>query len=357
MTDPHSGWATPGDPGSASPPGWSGPPGSRPAPPPAPKPGVIPLRPLGVGEILDGAISYIRANPAVTLGLSAVVITLTQLVQVPAQYLYLDGLAQLGRTDSASVREVTGALGGGLLTTLLGILVNFVGVTLLTGMLIAVLSRAVLGWRTGLHDAWTATRPRLAGLLGLSLLTTLLLVGALVAGIVPPLVAVAAGAPVWFSVVLGLVTVPAGLCLMAYLWVALALAPPAYMLERIGVLAALSRSRQLARPAWWRVFGILLLGTLIAAVISGIIGIPFGLAAAAIDGSLTSDAAVFAATSLSALLVTAVGAIIASTITAPFAAGVTGLLYFDQRITREAWDLELARAVHTRPPDAGGPGW
>ena len=43
----------------------------------APKPGVIPLRPLGVGEILDGAISYIRANPGVTLGLSAVVITLT----------------------------------------------------------------------------------------------------------------------------------------------------------------------------------------------------------------------------------------------------------------------------------------
>jgi len=40
--------------------------------PPGPEPGGIPLRPLGVGEILSGAFTSIRQNPAATLGLSAV---------------------------------------------------------------------------------------------------------------------------------------------------------------------------------------------------------------------------------------------------------------------------------------------
>src|SRR5262245_11015908 len=36
-------------------------------PPPAPKPGVIPLRPLGVAELLDGAITAIRQYPKAIL--------------------------------------------------------------------------------------------------------------------------------------------------------------------------------------------------------------------------------------------------------------------------------------------------
>lgn len=331
---------------------------------------MIPLRPLGVGEILDGAFSYLRSNPGVTLGLAAVVITLTQLVQIPAQYFTVDGLAQLDNTTNPSEREVLSALQGEIFPTLLGVLVNFVGVTLLTGMLIVVLSRAVLGWRTNLRETWAAARPRLLGLLGLSLLTTVLLIAAAVAGVIPILIAVVSGEPPWVPLVVGLVSVPAGLCLMVYLWVALALAPPAYMLERIEVLAALSRSRRLVRSTWWRVFGILLLGTIIAAVISGIIGIPFGLMSAAADGAFTTDAAVFTPISLTALLISAIGTIIAGAITAPFTAGVIGLLYINQRITREAWDLELAQAAYAQPSPGGsspggsspggpspGPGW
>lgn len=361
MTDPQSGWTMPGSPPPGRPPGWQQQAGwGPPPPPPVPKPGVIPLRPLGLGEILDGAISYIRANPAVTLGLAAVVITLTQLVQVPANYLYFDALAELDPAAAASVSEIAGALSDGVAATLLGVVVNFLAVTLLTGMLIVVLSRAVLGWRTSLREAWAVTRPRLLGLLGLSLLTGLLLMVALAVGIIPIVLAAVIGAPAGVVVAVGVLTVPAALCLMVYLWVALAVAPPAYVLERIGVLAALSRSRRLVNPHWWRVFGILLLGTILGMLISGILSIPFGLAAAVIDGVFTADTAFFAPTSLSALLITAVGTIIAGTITAPFAAGVTGLLYFDQRIRREAWDLELANAAYRQPPMVGpsqDPAW
>src|SRR6266700_7483461 len=53
------------------PPGYGG--YGAPWPPPAPKPGVIPLRPVSMGEILDGSIATIRRNPKATLGFTAVV--------------------------------------------------------------------------------------------------------------------------------------------------------------------------------------------------------------------------------------------------------------------------------------------
>ncbi|HYZ54359.1 MAG TPA: hypothetical protein VE733_12795, partial [Streptosporangiaceae bacterium] len=44
--------------------------------PPAPKPGVIPLRPIGLSEILDGAFTAIRRNPRATLGVGAIIMTI-----------------------------------------------------------------------------------------------------------------------------------------------------------------------------------------------------------------------------------------------------------------------------------------
>ena len=45
------------------------------------------------------------------------------------------------------------------------------------------------------------------------------------------------------------------------------------------------------------------------------------------------------------LIISGIGSVIVSTITYPISAGVTALLYIDQRIRREALDLELARAA------------
>src|ERR1035438_3501001 len=79
-------------PGSWSPAGQlptAPPPTGRPLPPPAylrqpptpqspmltaHKPGIVPLRPLQLGDILDGAIKAIRFNPKSMVGLSAIVL-------------------------------------------------------------------------------------------------------------------------------------------------------------------------------------------------------------------------------------------------------------------------------------------
>lgn len=48
--------------------------------PPALKPGVIPLRPLDLSSLYNGAIAAIRANPKTTLGLTAIVVIVSQLL-------------------------------------------------------------------------------------------------------------------------------------------------------------------------------------------------------------------------------------------------------------------------------------
>ena len=346
----HPGFHPPGPPHQA-PPGV--PPGMPPAMPPwggapaaAPKPGVIPLRPLGLGEILDGAISYIRANPVATLGLAAIVITITQLIQLPASAFAVNRLTGLATTPDGQVapEAAFGAIAGSFSSVALGGLVSFIATTVLSGLLIAVLGQAVLGRRMSIGEAWAAVRRRIPGLIGLTLLTTLLLGLVFVVAFVPMLITVVAGAPGAVVGILAVLFVLAAIGAVVYLGVSWSLAAPAYVLEGIGVTDALRRSFRLVRKQWWRVFGILLLGGLIAMTISFILSLPFTFAAGAVGGSsVLGDP--LAEMSVLGLVVTAVGTIIATTVTAPFSAGISGLLYLDQRIRREALDIELARAA------------
>jgi hypothetical protein len=328
---------------------WTGP-----GPQPRPKPGVIPLRPLGVGEILDGAVAYVRGNPAVTLGFSAVVITITQLVELPLES-SLNSAATAAAGDGTRVpaqadllalvwSTLTGAVVGGLIT--------FVATTVLTGLLIMVLGQAVLGRRMSLRSGWAATRPRLPGLLGITLLSTLVLVLVVAAGFVPLLIAALAGANSGGTVLAAIAALLVVCGIAVWLGTLWAMITPAYVLEGIPAMRAFRRSAELVRGQWWRVFGILLLGGLIATIVSFILALPFGVVATLVGAPGSTGYTV----------VTAIGGILAGTVTAPFSAGITGLLYFDQRMRREAFDLELLRATEspggslpTRPPAPPAP--
>src|SRR5690606_17064029 len=131
-----------------------------------------------------------------------------------------------------------------------------------------------------------------------------------------------------------------------WLMVRLSLAAPALMLEKQGIIRALKRSARLVQGSWWRIFGIQLLAWVIANVVSSVIGIPFTFLAAALgDGSVTGFLDNPGEVGWTFLLVNAIGAVIGTLIMFPIVAGVIVLLYIDQRIRREALDLELARAA------------
>ncbi|MFB7474163.1 hypothetical protein [Kitasatospora sp. NPDC056184] len=310
--------------------------------PPSPKPGVIPLRPLGLGEILDGAVSTVRKHWRVALGLSFGVAVVQQGVALGAQ------LAVQG--DTAELTPVLTSLVSLPLAWLLGVIAS--------ALLTMVVSRAILGQTVTLREAWRDARPRTLQLVGLALLNGLILFGIVLLAFAPLIGYAIAGAEepaiTGLLVLVGLLSLP----VVCWLGIQLSLAAPALMLEKQGVIAALSRSRRLVRHSWWRIFGITLLSTVIAWIVSSVISTPFTVAGMVLGWSdFTSQIdAGDAATMPTAMLVTlAVGGILSSTITLPFTATIGVLLYVDQRIRREALDIELARAAGL--PEYGGSGW
>ena len=110
-------------------------------------------------------------------------------------------------------------------------------------------------------------------------------------------------------------------------------------------MASITRSFQLVRNHFWRIFGIRLLASVVAAVIAGAVSVPFTIAGQIMLTSATSSAMLLFAAALGA-----VGRAVSQIVTAPFTAGVAVLLYTDTRIRAEAFDLVLQTGA------AGGPG-
>ncbi len=358
MTSEPPGWSSPGAaapaPAPPSAPGWGATSGwgpqSAPGPgypprPPEVRPGVVPLRPLGVGEIIDGAISTMRRHWKLQLGLSAVVVTAVSVLQAAALFLlYRDPAAlesgELTGPDSGDVSAAANL--AQILTLVIGQLAQMV----LLGVLVFIVSRAVLGEDVTPSQAWGAVKPHLWRLIALSVLVMLLMVLVIGLAILLTVVVAVGGAPtgvvIAVGVTAGLIAVPAAV----WLWVRLGVAAPALVLERTGIGGAMRRSARLVRRSWWRVFGILLLSTAVSTILAGIIQTPFTFGAFLTGFDLDGTEA----PGVWFYVLTTIGSAIAGTITYPFTAGVAALLYIDLRMRREALDITLARSAR-----AGGP--
>ncbi|WP_406000489.1 hypothetical protein [Streptomyces sp. NBC_00829] len=331
--------------------GWGGgqPRGGWGQPPAAAKPGVIPLRPLGVGEILDGAVSTLRAHWRTVLGVTIAVSVISEICNILVERYVLPDPPEVDpdASPSETLRQSVDSLQSSLLGLGPALVITLVATLFTTALLTVVISRSVLGSPVTLSDAWHEARPRLLQLLGLTLLLPLMSAGIMTAAVLPGLL-LGGGWGIALSVMAGL----AACAVILWLMIRFALASPALMLERQGVIASLRRSAKLVQGAWWRTLGILALTLLLTLLVSMIIAIPFSLIAFAVDGSGFSD--LFSGENPDFgwpfLIITGIGSVIASSITYPISAGVTVLLYVDQRIRREALDLELARA-------AGVPGY
>ena len=338
---PPSGWGAPA---------WG--------PPPPVKPGVIPLRPLGVGEILDGAVTTIRRNPGPMLGLSAVVAIIVQLIGLGVSILMFRDLQAIEDLPAtASPAEVFGVLGGTLGGLSVVAVVSWIATVILTGILTVVVSRAVLGQNLTVSEAWAKARPKLLKLLLLTLVYSLIALSPLIAAVVLTALAAAGGAGE-ATVGIGVLTGLIGICLSVWLYVRYALATPAFMLEStprrrsgqparpIGIGKSLRRSAELVRSSWWRLFGILILVWIVAFIVTQVISVLFSVPTFFFADPLDPESM----TSLGVLSLSALGGIVSTTITAPFLAAAVALLYIDRRIRREALDVELARAAGVTIP-------
>jgi Membrane domain of glycerophosphoryl diester phosphodiesterase len=365
MTEPPAGgpgvppWSSPGEEPPASGGGWgSVPPPSWGAPPPAwvpvPRPatGVVPLRPLSVGEILDGAFQAVRSNARTMVGTSAVVLAAVTVLSLVPQALVLHGLAgnpAFSNTGVATLQDLFDAGIGLLEARSVPLLLTYVATVALDAMLVVPVAEAVLGRRISAGEMWRRARGRLLAALGLSLLVGLALVALALAMLVPGVVAAIAGARD-LAVVLLLAGTAGGLLLAVLVGLRWSLAAPVLVLERAPVTTALRRSWRLVNGSAWRVFGVLLLAAIITYIGQVIIAVPTGVLAGLPAQGQSSQYGSLPAT-FAQLLISGIGTIAGGAVFYPFNAAVTALLYIDLRMRREGLDVRLAQsAAEPGPP-------
>lgn len=320
----------------------------------APKPGIIPLRPLGITEIIGGAVEALRANPRAMFLPALVVMSIVGLVSALLSGLATHSLASLGTTlesgSDPTEAQLANLLGGGVSSlgsiTLQG-LISAIATAVLTGLLIVAVSRSVLGRVATPGEVWERTRRRVWALIGQSLLVSLisglaalLLVGAAVLLVIAILSASSDGSTTGIVLaVLAAIVVGLGAIIAAvFLGVRLSMSSAALILENVGVLDGIRRSWRLTKGSFWRVLGILVL----AALIQGAVGALLGGVTGALTGLITVTAPdqVALASALSTFLSALLSALIL-----PFTAAVTALTYIDLRMRHEGLDVELRQAA------------
>ncbi|MFD3607303.1 hypothetical protein ACFWXA_04420 [Streptomyces atroolivaceus] len=359
------------------PPGWGG-------WVPPPKPGVIPLAPLGLGDVLGGAFStmgrywkQLFGMAAVLYGGAALLMATAVAVAYSAVSGHLERVVSLDYDESASSADIVPLVTAGSALALLGIVIMAIVSGLMYAAVPTVLQEAVLGRPIAFAAVWRRAWSRVVPVIGALILTALfavvpvlLLMAAFVAMIVS-LVTMDSGSSAGVAVSLGVVGALITGPLAVWLWIKVCLAPAVVVFERQRPVAALRRSSQLVRGDWWRIFGITLLAGLMAAVAGYVIQMPFSIlglfpgmiGTASLDED-PSAAAVMVAMS-GYLIATLLGQMVSQIISTTFPQLVTGLLYVDRRIRTEDLGPVLAEAAgvpaqgpYPPPPYGGGaPRW
>jgi hypothetical protein len=304
----------------------------------------IPLRPLGVSEILDGAVTYIRRNPRATLGMSAVLTTVVEVVVTLAQYFLIGSQVRTGLTPGAVDRSV----GWAFVIAACSLLLTAYAVLLLAGALAPIMARTLMGRPTSLAHAWRVVRPCLGRLFGAATTVVAAVFLALAIPLIPMIAAVAAAAPVGVQAVTWILGAPLAFVamVMAYIW--LAFSTPILVMERRGVIASLRRSAEMVRGRWWRTFGVLFLA-LVITVLAEFVVIP-GPFTVVVEIVANVHPNPSGGLLVALLAVSAVGRIVAGTLVNPFNAGVIAIVYADRRMRREAFDLELQMGTPPEDP-------
>ena len=300
------------------------------------RPGIVPLRPLNLSDIFSGALQTMRRNPGATIGMAFVVLGIL-LVPSLLGSLALTQVANLTTEDTMAASVVINLVFGGLASVAL------------TGMIIYVVSEAVLGDRADLQTTWRAVRGRIPALVGSILLISVLFIALLILFILTAggAIAVAAAADSPALAVLAIVVATLGLTvLMVWAGCRVGLAPAPVVLEKAGPWRAIVRAWSLTRGGQgWRVVGITVLAGIVASLFSTMVQLPVSFVVLlGLEGVLGPLSPVSPALMVTDHLVQ----LLVQAFTIPFTAGVAALLYLDQRIRREGLDVTLTHAAQAR---------
>ena len=275
------------------------------------------LRPLGIGEILDVGIKIYRARFDVLVKAVAVVLApvfvLTALIRIsiPAGDDFLQE-TQPGATPEIDFDVLWPLIAGGLLI----VIVAYLASQIATGACFKAVSGAYLDEEPGWRESVRFGGSKVGSLVWLSFLTALCVLPALFLCFVPGV----------------------------YLWVVWSVAAPVLLLEDLRGWKAMKRSRQLVTGRFWPTIVIVFLVLLVTVTVQLAIG---GILAVVV--SLSGNEVALA-------IADAIGQTASGVLTTPLSAAILTVLYFDLRVRKEGFDLELlSRRMGIDPASVANP--
>ena len=272
------------------------------------------LRPLSLGEVLDVSIKICLAHWRTLLKTVLLVVVPVQIVStiVNADYTVssFDFSASSAQTPEESLEELNQYLGGLAISTLLQV----AAVGLATAACFRAIAQAYLGEATDWRSSLSYALRHVPSLLWLGVLYVL-------------------------GVMLGtLLLILPGI----WLYVAWAFALPVLLVEGLRGAKALRRSFDLVKGRWWRTFGVIVVGFILA----GIIG-------ALVQGVFLIGIVVGPDNDVLVLVLSAIAGVVGLAVSTPFQAALLTVVYFDLRVRKEGFDLELlARGIGADAPSA-----
>lgn len=319
------------------------------------KPGIIPLRPLSIGDIYQGAFAAIKTNARTMFGFTAALLGVVLVISIATNYAIINLVLPNYLSPSSPYAAVFTSLSGSF-SQLGGSLLQVLATVLLSGLIVVAVSRSVLGRVASSKEVWERTKSKFLPLIGLNIITSIISGLMMIIGIAvffALLAGVASTAKTDREFLQDLSIVLVGLFILmvistlvgSYLSIKFSVASPAMVLENLGVFAAIGRSWSLTRGNFWRLFGINILTAIITSIVAGIFGgIAGALGAIFVVVGSSSPEDVIASLNTTYIL-TMVMSTIAQLLILPFTSSVNALLYIDLRMRKEGLDVELRNAV------------
>ncbi|HEX9270313.1 MAG TPA: hypothetical protein VF998_10745 [Candidatus Limnocylindria bacterium] len=295
------------------------------------------LRPLGIGDIVDRMITLYRGSPllfgALALLPYLVFELISALVGVTVFFGMSSGLNNAGRVlndpRSATSGQIASLVGSAVVVAIIVIIVSLVVVSVQAAAIVDATAKRYLGTsatiggslRNGLRASGRLVVAYLLAVLLLVVVCSLFAGGLFVLGFLvnrtPALVAL--------ITFVGVVALFVG---VFYFTASFMVMPAVVTVEGAGPVHALRRSWTLSNGYRWRILGLLLLLFVIVAVLSGLLSF------VVLIGVSNQGPLQFALQQVVGLLITALWT--------PLEWGVFTILYYDLRVRKEAFDLQLA---------------
>jgi hypothetical protein len=279
------------------------------------------LRPLSVGEILDRTFTIYRNYFVLFIGISAIpqllvlALSLAQVaVLMPAGF-PAPGARGVPTPPLSSV----GSIASYLILAFLALVVTLIALILSQGATVIAVSELYLGRTITIGESFRRVRGELGTIFGVMMLNGLATFVGLILLIVP------------------------GVYVMCRLLVGI----PAALLENLGSRAAVERSWQLTEDSAGRAFLIFLLYFALSMAATMFFAFPFQMAIILVKGN-PSLVLVF-------MGLAQVGTFIANVLVVPVMTIASAILYYDLRVRKEAFDLQVMMAPLVGPVTGGVP--